>query len=548
MQEIIEQIVDYLKGIWLKRRFIIISTWLICPFAWVFISQLENVYESDARIYADTQSILGPLLKGLTVETNPEVQIRLMIKTLLSRPNLERITRMTDLDVQASTPEQYETLIDDLKSDIIIKKTGGRKENIFTITYRNKDPEMAKNVVNSALTVFIENTLGENRSDSNSAQKFLNTQIKDYENRLLASEARLTDFKQKYSGVLPDQYGGYYQKLNIVKEQLKIIELSLLEQETQLKSAKAQLVSSPTNNSNSQNKIKNSNSIQTTFDDRIAELEATLDSLQLRYTDKHPDVVETSRRLSHLNEQRSKEINEYLNATKNSSDGELATSQNPVIQQLQIQINQLESQVVSSTVRANDYRAQLKELESKIHILPEIEAQLTSLNRGYEITKDKIEAQLTSLNRGYEITKDKYEELLNRRETAQLAQQADETTNPIQFRVIDPPRAPTEPAGPKRVLFLVGSTIFAFGVGVGLSLLFSQINPVVTSSSQVSKITGIPVFGIVSATENLGLQRWHRRKTIIFIISNSVLLVMLACFILYAIAPNVILGPIRGIL
>ena len=530
MQEIIEQIVDYLKGIWLKRRFIIISTWLICPFAWVFISQLENVYESDARIYADTQSILGPLLKGLTVKTDPEVQIRLMIKTLLSRPNLERITRMTDLDVQASTPEQYESLIDDLKSDIIIKKTGGRKENIFTITYRNKDPEMAKNVVNSALTVFIENTLGENRSDSNSAQKFLNTQIKDYENRLLASEARLTDFKQKYSGVLPDQYGGYYQKLNIVKEQLKIIELSLLEQETQLKSAKAQLVSSPTNNSNSQNKIKNSNSIQTTFDDRITELETTLDSLQLRYTDKHPDVVETSRRLNHLNEQRSKEIDEYLNATKNGSDGELATSQNPVIQQLQIQINQLESQVVSSTVRANDYRAQLKELESKIHILPEIEAQLTSLNRGYEITKDK------------------YEELLNRRETAQLAQQADETTNPIQFRVIDPPRAPTEPAGPKRILFLVGSTIFAFGVGVGLSLLFSQINPVVTSSSQVSKITGIPVFGIVSATENLGLQRWHRRKTIIFIISNSVLLVMLAFFILYAIAPNVILGPIRGIL
>ena len=54
MQEIIEQIVDYLKGIWLKRRFIIISTWLICPFAWVFISQLDNVYESEARIYADT--------------------------------------------------------------------------------------------------------------------------------------------------------------------------------------------------------------------------------------------------------------------------------------------------------------------------------------------------------------------------------------------------------------------------------------------------------------------------------------------------------------
>ena len=530
MQEIIEQVIDYLKGIWLKRRFIIISTWLICPISWVLISQLDNVYESEARVYADTQSILGPLLKGLTVETNPEVQIRLMIKTLLSRPNLERITRMTDLDVQANTPKEYEELIDGLKSNIFIRKTGGRKENIFTITYQNKDPEMAKNVVNSALSVFIENTLGENRSDSNSAQKFLGTQIKDYENRLLAAESRLTDFKQKYSDVLPDQYGGYYQKLNVVKEQLKITELGLLEQRTQLKSAKAQLTSSPSNSNSSQNKIKNSNSIQTTYDDRISELEATLDSLQLRYTEKHPDVIEVNRRLVHLNNQRSKEIEEYLNARQDGNSNKMPTSQNPVIQQLQIQVNQLENQVASTNVRVNDYRQQVKDLESKIHILPEIEAELTSLNRGYEITKTK------------------YEELLIRKETAQLAQQADESTNSIQFRVIDPPRAPTEPAGPKRILFLVGTTILGFGVGVGLSLLFSQINPVVTSSRQISQATGIPVFGIVSAAKGLGLQQWHRRKTIIFVISNSILLIMLAFFILYAVAPNIILAPIRGIL
>jgi polysaccharide chain length determinant protein (PEP-CTERM system associated) len=530
MEEIIEQVVDYLKGIWLKRRFIIVSTWLICPLAWVYISQLDNVYESEARVYADTQSILGPLLKGLTVETNPDVQIRLMIKTLLSRPNLERITRMTDLDVQALTPAAYEKLIDNLKSNIIIRKTGGRRENIFTITYQNKDPEMAKNVVNSALTVFIENTLGENRSDSSSAQKFIETQIRDYENRLLASESRLTTFKQKYSGVLPDQYGGYYQKLGIVKEQLKIIELNLLEQKTQLESAIAQLSASPTNKNNSQNKIKDSNSIQTTYDERIAELEATLDSLQLRYTEKHPDVREVTRRLAVLNKQRSEEINEYLNTTKGGDISKFSTSQNPVIQQLQIQVNQLENQVASTTVRANNYRQQVKELESKIHILPEIEAELTSLNRGYEITKAK------------------YEELLNRKETAQLAQQADETTNPIQFRVIDPPRAPTEPAGPKRILYLIGSTILGFGIGIGLSLLSSQINPVVTSSSQVSKATGIPVFGIVSATKNLGLQQWHRRKTLLFIASNTILFTILAFFILYAIAPNAVLEPIRRIL
>ena len=528
MQELFDDLIDYLKGIWIKRRYIIIATWMICPIGWGLISIMPDVYKSEARVFADTQSILAPLLKGLTVQTNPDVQINLMIKTLLSRPNLERISRMTDLDIQAETPEQYEGIIKRLKESIKIIKTRGRA-NIFTISFEDKDPEMAKNVVQSALTVFIENTLGENRTDSDSAQKFLKSQITEYENRLASAEARLTDFKQKYSNMLPDQYGGYYNKLNIAKEQLQIIELSLLEAETQLKSAKSQLNTVPTDSTNTQNKIQTSTSIKTSYDDRIAELEMILDSLLLRYTEKHPDVTEAKNRLAHLEKQRSKEIKDYLSAASSDDGNTLITSQNPVIQQLQIQVNQYENQVASIKVRAEDYRIKVKELENKIHVLPEIEAELVALNRGYEITKKK------------------YEELLNRQETAQLAQQADETTNKIQFKVIDPPRAPTKPSGPKRLLFLILVTFVGFGAGIGMSLLLSQLSPVVTSTAQLSKATGVPVFGVVSANENLGLQKWHRKKTIIFIASNLFLLMILIMFIGYSLFPEAIQAQLQKV-
>jgi len=529
MQELFDDLLDYLKGMWIKRRYIIVSTWLICPVGWFMVAQLDNVYESKARVYADTQSILAPLLKGLTVETNPDTQIRLMIKTLLSRPNLERITRMTDLDIRANNPKQYERIITELKKNLIIKKTGGRKENLFTITYEDKDPEMAKNVVQSALTVFIENTLGENRIDADSAQKFLKSQISEYESRLARSEARLTEFKQKYSNLLPDQYGGYYNKLNVAKEQLHIIELSLLEAKTQLASAKKQLNTVPSATNEAQNKIQTSSSIKTSYDDRISELELTLDSLQLKYTDKHPDVAEAKRRLNHLETQRTKEINDYLSSAKDSNGNSMVTSQNPVIQQLQIQVNQYENQVASIAVRANDYREQVKELENKIHVLPEIEAELVALNRGYEITKNK------------------YEELLNRQETAQLAQQADETTNKIQFKVIDPPRASTEPSGPKRMLLFILVTLIGAGTGVGLSLLMSQLNPVAISTIQLNKATGVPVFGVVSANQNLGLQKWHKRKAIIFIASNVLLLGILLMFLSYFLFPEAVQAPLKRI-
>jgi len=527
MQELFDDLVDYLKGIWIKRRYIIIASWLICPIGWIAVSSMPDVYESKARVYADTQSILAPLLKGLTVQTNPDIQINLMIKTLLSRPNLERISRMTDMDIQAETPKQYEELIKHLKENIKIVKARGR-DNIFTISFEDENPEMAKNVVQSALTVFIENTLGENRTDADSAQKFLKTQIAEYENRLASAEARLTDFKQKYSNMLPDQYGGYYNKLNIAKEQLQTIELSLKEAETQLKSAKAQLGTAPTDVNSAQNKIQTSNSIKTSYDDRISELELTLDSLQLRYTDKHPDVAEAQRRLKHLESQRSQEINDYLNTTNSESGSTLITSQNPVIQQLQIQVNQYENQVALLTVRANEYSTKVKDLENKIHILPEIEAELVALNRGYEITKKK------------------YEELLNRQETAQLAQQADETTNKIQFKVIDPPRAATDPSGPKRIVFFIVVTFLGFGTGIGLSLLLSQLSPVATSTAQLSKATGVPVFGVVSASENLGLQKWHKKKTLLFVVSNLFLFMILIMFMSYFLFPDAIQAPLKG--
>jgi len=527
MQDIFEEIIDYLKGIWLKRRYIIIATWLICPIGWYFVASMPNIYKSEARVYVDTQSLLRPLLRGLTVETNPNTQIRLMVKTLLSRPNLERISRMTDLDVQANNSEEYESIIKALKDNIKISGVG--RENIYTLSIEDKDPEMAKNIVRSALTVFIENTLGETRNDSDSAQKFLNTQIKDYENRLANAEARLTSFKQKYSDILPEQSGGYYSKLNRNKEELKAIELELLENKTRLESAKKQLSQSITADSNGENKIKSESSIQTTYDDRITELEVQLDTLKLRYTDRHPDVIEVSRNLEHLNKQRSAEIEKYLAQNSENTGSMKRLSANPVIQEVQIQVNQLENLIASLNVRADNYRQRIIELENRVHTLPEIEAELVALNRGYGITKSK------------------YEELLSRKETAQLAQQADETTDKIQFRVIDPPRKATKPSGPKRFILFGVVLVLGFGVGIGLSLLFSQLSPVATSTTQLSKATGVPIFGVVSANENLGLQKWHKKKTFIFIGSNLLLLSLLVLFISYFAFPDIIQTPLKRI-
>ena len=512
MQEVFEQIIEQLKGIWLKRRYIIITTWLFCPLGWLGITQLPDTYESVARVHTDTQSLLRPLLKGLTVETDPDAQVSLMVKTLLSRPNLERIARMTDLDVQATTPKEYNKLIEELEKTISIRLVAG--DNIYSISYEHEEPQMSKNVVQAALTVFIENTLGESRSESDSAQKFLDTQIQDYEARLLEAEGRLTDFKQRYSGSLPGDTGGFYTRLNHNKSKLQEAELQLLEATTKWQSAKEQLTG--------QKPI--ANVVTSQYDERIAQLTQSLDSLMLRYTDAHPDVKEAKRRVADL-----KKLKEEEQAAMSGENATAAFTDTPLYQELKVAESKLANDVASLTVRVNDYKDRVKEMEEEAHTIPEIEAELIALDRDYDITKKK------------------FEDLLNRRETARLAQEADETTDKIQFKVVDPPRVPIEPSGPKRLIFITAILIFGFGSGIGISFLFSQLTPIVTSARQLSNATGYPVFGIVSATENLGLTKRHKRKAIIFTLSNSVIVIMYAGMMSYYLIPA-LQTSIRGLL
>ena len=114
MQELFEEILQYIRGVWLKKRYIVIVSWLVCICGWVFVATMPDQYTAEARVYADTRSILKPLLRGLAVEVDPSKELQLMVKTLLSRSNLEIIARNVDANVRAKNSEEYEAIIKNL--------------------------------------------------------------------------------------------------------------------------------------------------------------------------------------------------------------------------------------------------------------------------------------------------------------------------------------------------------------------------------------------------------------------------------------------------
>lgn len=142
MNEIVEQLLGYLHGVWRNRWYVLGCAWLVCLIGWVVVHKLPDQYQATARVFVDTQSVLRPLLQGLAVNVNPDAQIGLVTRTLLSRPNLEKIARRADLDIRAKTPEAMDALLNGLQKQIGLGAAG--RENLYSVAYQASDPQLAK--------------------------------------------------------------------------------------------------------------------------------------------------------------------------------------------------------------------------------------------------------------------------------------------------------------------------------------------------------------------------------------------------------------------
>ncbi|MDM7859620.1 Wzz/FepE/Etk N-terminal domain-containing protein [Alteromonas sp. ASW11-36] len=496
-----DELFDYVRGIWIKKRYVMITSWLIIPIGLLYVAAMPDVYQSQARVFVDTRSLLQPVLRGLAFETNPQQEIAMMVQTLLSRDNVEKIARGADLDITATTDAEYSALIDRLTNNIKLISTG--RENLYTISYTHENAVVARTVVQETLDLFVEGALGESRADSNTATRFLDEQIVDYENRLTQAEQQLADFQRKYAELLPVA-GSFYQNLQGLRNQKDQTQLQIRELEQQRATFLEQLEARQAAAQNGDVQSGSDLAITTRYDDRIRALESKLDDLRLRFTDQHPDVIETTKILDNLLQVREEEIQQYLASQQTSGSGTGELSQLGMT--IRSEISRIEGEIASLRVREQDFDDKIEELRAKIDLVPQIEAEQTALNRDYGILKQK------------------YLELLSRKEAAELSQRADVSSEDFQFRIIEPPMAPNKPAGPNRLIFYTLVVLVGFLAGAGIAFFISQLTPLLIRGTQLANETGYPVLGAVSHIDVRSLKRTARVRLLVFLCSSGVLL------------------------
>ena len=466
MEETINQVLFLLKGVWKYRRHAVVVAWVLAIAGWARVYTLDDNYQASARVFVDTQSILKPLMSGMTTLPNVEQQVSIMSRTLLSRPNVEKVMRMVDLDIKAKTPKEKEELVNDLMKEIKIVSTG--RDDIYTIAYNNQNPRIAKDVVQSLLTIFVESSFGDKKNDSEKAVQFLDEQIKNYETKLVTAENALKDFKIKHSGSLP-QGGDYGTQVQAASDQLNQARLDLREAEQARNAIQVQIFGNGSGAANSPGSLVNPE-----LDARILSLQKSLDTMRMQLTEQHPDVVSAKRLIKQLEAQKVEEA-------KNFKPGvDRGANYSPMLQQLNVSLSAAEARAASMRARVDEFTTRLDRL------------------RAQSVNGPELETQMAQLNRDYQVNKENYQQMVSRREAARLSGDLTNTTDMVKFRVVDPPTVPLRPAGPDRLrlasLVFVGALI----AGIAAAMLLSQLRPTYLSQHGLRESTGLPILGSVS--------------------------------------------------
>lgn len=533
LHEIYQQAKALGYGIWRKRWYMLITAWTIAIVGWGAIYNMPYRYEADARIFVDADSLLPQLIKTNGLKIDNAKKIEAVRNEIVSRPNLENIVRRSEyLERLAQNSGERDNLISRMQRDIRIIPLQG---NNFRIVYEVDEPrlsdrqraEVAKTVVSNLLAFFREGTGQNSGADIKTAADFLDDQIKDLSDRLNAADAAHAKFKQDNLEYLGNV--NFSTRLEKARSDLKGTRSQVAEFKVTQQTFAKQLESIPQTLTSAASDTSRGGT-RDPLDERITDIKKKLDQLKtLGYKDRHPDVVNVKRQLDAVmieKEQQTKDLEAELSgsAEAGKSSNLTTTKPNRLYEQIMLENISILGQIRALEQREIAQKVAVDELQEKAKKVPEIEAEESSLKRGY----DTLRAQ--------------HRKFLKQKADVDVQQSITSSSNAVTFRVIEPPVTPQRPSGPNRMLFMTGALIGGLVAGFGVALVLSQLKPVVITVEQLRTHFDLPVLGNITRAMSEAESRHRTREMLGFVGATGGLFLIFAVFVVLDIVGSPAVG------
>jgi polysaccharide chain length determinant protein (PEP-CTERM system associated) len=479
MDGLYEQLRIAIHQVWRRRWLALAVAWGVCVLGWLVVALIPNSYESKAKVFVQTQSIL-PSQAGVAQQGQPDI-LRVQ-QILTSNASLSKVVRRTDLNLLVANEKDLAVQVGTIREGLkIAAQPDGTleisaKASVSGFTNR-QNARLSAAIVQGLLDVFVEENLAGDRALATQGLTIIDQALKEREQQLQEAEQRRVEFEQRFMGLLPGE-GSIGQRMSAARLELAQVEQQLIQAQGSLASMRGQLGSTPATLPSFGGESSGSASSQ------IAILQGQLAQASARgWTDSHPDVVALRSQIDRLRPLAAQE-----------RPGSAGGMPNPSYVSLRAMVAEKEAQVQASSMRKAQLQNDLNQLGSR------------------QADEPGVAAEHSRLNRDYEVLKNQYDKLLEDREQIRLKSDVQSEASPVQFRVIQPPSQPVAPVFPNRPIFLTVILIAALGAGAGAAFVKGQLQTTFPTQGRLEQVTGLKVLGSISEVLTDAQRSLRRRR------------------------------------
>ena len=387
----LEQYLSKLKRRWKPAILVFLAT-LGSAIALSFF--LEESYEAKGKLLfkqntaasltgvGEENSQLSNLLTNQTPLNNE-------IEKITASPVLQKTIDRLGLTDESGNPLKPEILARNLEIELV------GDSDVIEVAYDSEKPELAANVVNTLMDIYLQEQIISNRAEPANAKEFINRQLPEIEAQVKTAESELEQFRTTNNIIdLQAEKKIIVQELGTLNREITSIGASY-----EGKQAQAQAIGDRIGLNLEQaiaaNELGNTPIVQSTLSE-LANTEIELAQERQRFNDNHPSVASLLDKKANLRQQLKQSIAENIGEGVEVSDGILNSGQTEketlLDNYINLKIEELNLQRQLSSVS----RSQKNYLE-RAKSLPQLEKTEQELVRKAEAVNNTYTALLDSL-------------------------------------------------------------------------------------------------------------------------------------------------------
>ncbi len=481
------------------------------------VYRLPSVFESRTVLTVKPPTISDKVVSSLTDEDLSQ-RLQTINTEVLSRNSLEPMITKYDLfKLERNAGVPMELIIEKMYKNIIVeveKSDDAQKVSSFSIKYRDRSPEAARNVTAELASKYVNAQILQATQTAETTREFLDTELskakqildeKDRE-RLQVMMNNVDILPEAVQGLIAQREGLQQREETISKERENLItEKGRLNDSIRTLNSQARLIED-FGERETQDDVRSTTRIEDTpaygqLIQKRAELRAKLEKLQLNLREKHPDVIATKSEIEKVNDeieglskntQRREEI--VINRGRNKAELQKKNLELER-QKAESQITLIDQQMLTKDNDLRQNAGQIAIIDDKINASPNVKVALEGINTQYQSAKQT------------------HDELLKKKNDASLQVNRESNAQGETVRVIDAANLPSSPVAPKRALLTAMGGAIGLAMGLFLAALFEIPRLFKIQNIEDAKhYTGLPVIASVPPLLSYNEKVWQKRS------------------------------------